>query len=517
MPVSSRTRACASVVRALRIADTEAHPCHVVGGFIRDAVLGCASRDIDLAVPGNAFPVAQEVARALGASFVPLDEAHCVARVVVPQSDERAGEITAAPAVIDFAGYEGSIEEELRRRDFTIDAIAVPAAVAASALTADRLDWERAAQYALDPTGGLPDLRARRLRATGPSVFEDDPGRLLRAVRLSRELSLTIDSRTEAAVRASAQRLAEVAPERTREELLKLLALPDGGESLHALDRLGLLTTLFPELELCRGVEQPTVHFWDVLEHSIQTVAAFEMVAGESDWRYGNEEMLQYVPDDPACRLHLDAMASSEATHGVLIKIACLLHDIAKPRTRVLDETGRARFLGHAADGAAIVHDMLQRLRMSNAEVSYVETLVRQHLRPAQMSSEGMPTARAVYRFFRDAEEAGIGVLYVAMADYLACRGPLFTMAEWRATCSLVRFILSERRRQEAVVAPSRLVDGHELMRALELRPGPTVGMLLETIKEAMAAGSISSRDEAIQLARTTLEGERSAAVRTAK
>jgi len=514
MPVSSRTRTCASIVRALRIADTEAHPCHVVGGFIRDAILGCTSRDIDLAIQGNAFPVAQEVARVLAASFVPLDEAHSVARVVVPQSDERAA---ATPVVIDFAGYEGSIEDDLRRRDFTIDAIAVPAAVVASALSAGSLDWEHLAPHAFDPTGGVRDLRNRTLRATGPAGFEDDPGRLLRAVRLSRELSLAIEPRTEAAIRACSQHLAQVAPERTREELLKLLALPDAGESLHALDRLGLLTVLFPELELCRGVEQPTVHFWDVLEHSIQTVSAFEMVAGEGDWRYGNEEMLQYVPDDPACRLHLDAMASSEPTHRILIKLACLLHDIAKPSTKVLDETGRARFLGHAADGAASVRDMLQRMRFSSNEVSYVETLVRQHLRPAQMSSEGMPTARAVYRFFRDAGDAGIGVLYVAMADYLACRGPLFTMAEWHATCGLVRFILSEHRRQEAVVAPSRLVDGHELMRALELSPGPTVGMLLETIMEALAAGSISSRDEAIQLARTTRECERSAAVRTAK
>jgi len=464
MPVSSRTRACASVVRALRIADTQAHPCHVVGGFIRDAVLGCTSRDIDLAISGSPFPVAQEIARALGGSFVPLDETHCVARVVVPRGGERSSDAPTEPIVIDFAGYEGSLEEDLRRRDFTVDAIAVPAALVASALVADRLDWERVAPHAFDPTGGLRDLRARKLRATGPSVFEDDPGRLLRAVRLSRELSLTIEPRTEAAIRASAQRLAEAAPERTREELLKLLSLADAGESLHLLDRSLLLTVLFPELEPCRGVEQPTVHFWDVLEHSIQTVAAFEMVAGESDWPYGNEEMVQYVPDDPACRLHLDAMTSSQASHSVLIKLACLLHDIAKPQTRVLDETGRARFLGHAADGAAVARDMLQRMRFSSNEVSYVETLVHQHLRPAQMSSEGMPTARAVYRFFRDAEDAGIGVLYVAMADYLACRGPLFTMPEWRATCDLARFILSERRRQEAAVAPSRLVDGHVLM-----------------------------------------------------
>ncbi|MCK9356773.1 MAG: HD domain-containing protein [Dehalococcoidia bacterium] len=502
------------------MADTEAHPCHVVGGFVRDAVLGRTSRDIDLAVAGSPFQIAQEVARALGASYVPLDEAHSVARVVLqlPRGTVRGlGEAETTQVVIDFAGYEGTLDTDLRRRDFTIDAIAVPAAVVASAFTGEHVAWERIAQHAVDPTGGLQDLSARKLRATGPSVFEADPGRLLRAVRLAREFSLSIEPRTEAAIRASAGRLPEVAAERTREELLRLLALPDAGESLHALDRLGLLTSLFPELERCRGVEQPTVHFWDVLEHSIQTVSTFEMVTAESDWRYGNEEMLDYVPDDPACRVHLEEMASTEASRGVLIKLACLLHDIAKPQTRVLDDTGRARFLGHAADGAAMVRDMLQRLRFSTSEASYVEMLVRQHLRPAQMSCEGMPTSRAVYRFFRDSDGAGIGVLYVAMADYLACRGPLFTMSEWQAVCSLVRFILSEHRRQEAVIAPSKIIDGHELMRALGLGPGPAVGTLLETIRESQAAGLVSSSEEAIQLARKTLESERSTVVRTAK
>jgi len=502
------------------MADTEAHPCHVVGGFIRDCVLGCASRDVDLAIAGNPFQVAQEVARTLGASYVPLDEAHLVARVVLqlPRSADRGSRAAeTTPFVIDFTGYEGTLDADLRRRDFTIDAIAVPAAVVASAFSGERLAWERIAQHAVDPTGGLQDLSAKRLRATGPSVFEVDPGRLLRAMRLAREFSLTIEPRTEAAIRASAGLLSEVAAERTREELLRLLALPDAGASLHALDRLGLLTSLFPELERCRGVEQPTVHFWDVLEHSIQTVSTFEMVSAESEWRYGNEEMLDYVPNDPACRVHLEEMVSTEASRATLIKLACLLHDIAKPQTRVLDDTGRARFLGHATDGAAMVRDMLQRLRFSTGEVAYIEVLVRHHLRPAQMSCEGMPTSRAVYRFFRDSDGAGIGILYVAMADYLACRGPLFTMSEWHGVCGLVRYILSEHRRQEAVIAPSKIIDGHELMRVLGLGPGPTVGTLLETIRESQAAGLISSSEEAIQLARKTLEGERSAVVRTAK
>jgi hypothetical protein len=159
---------------------------------------------------------------------------------------------------------------------------------------------------------------------------------------------------------------------------------------------------------------------------------------------------------------------------------------------------------------------MLQRLRFSAHEACFIETLVCHHLRPAQMSTEGMPTRRAVYRFFRDTGHAGMGVLYLAMADYLACRGPLFTMAEWRGVCQLVGFILDEQTRQENAVAPPKLLDGHELMRTLGLQPGPSLGVLLEAIREAQAAGVITTKNDAFALARKMLD-DRHFTVRSAK
>jgi poly(A) polymerase len=514
MPLSVCTPACASLVLVLQISDTPAHPAYVVGGFVRDSILGRPCHDLDILVKGKPFAVAQEVARALHGTFVPLDKEHSVARVVL------SADVTTDPqdtsTVVDFVGYEDDIHDDLSRRDFTINAIAVPAARVAAQLTSPTRESPGIAGDAVDPYGGLNDLAAGILRASSTGVFEDDPGRLVRAVRLCRELAFTMDTATESLILASCQRVHDVAGERTREELLRLLSLPQAADSIHYLDRLGLLAPLFPELEECRDVEQPTCHFWDVLEHSIETVATFEYVTGESEWRHGNDEMLGYVPDDPGCQMHLEGMLSGEASRGALAKLACLLHDVAKPQTKTLDESGRARFLGHATEGAIAARSILGRLRFSQKEIAYVEMLVHHHLRPAQLSNEGLPTARAVYRFFRDTRGAGPGILYVAMADYLACRGPLFTMTEWKNVCDLIGFILAEHRRQEAVVAPSRLVDGHELMRSLDLRPGPAVGTLLEAIREAQAAGLVCSREEALQLAKMTLEREHGT-VRTAK
>ncbi len=519
MPLSECTRACASLARILTIIDSTSNQCYVVGGFVRDSVLGREPQDIDIVVPGDAFALAERIAQELGASFVPLDQQRGIARVVYsPQQRAQAGmDGEAAQAlVIDLSRREGSVEDDLARRDFTIDAMAVPVAAVMSCLSGRGITGEAIIPHVLDTMGGLRDLEDGIIRACTPDAFDDDPGRLLRAVRLSRELGFTIEPHTESLIRERAHLASTVAAERTREELLKLLSMANAADGVRHLDRLGLLTSVIPELESCRDVEQPTVHFWDVLEHSFQTITTYEFLTGQADWRYGNEEMLEFLPLDPACRAYLAAAVSQDSTRDALIKLTCLLHDIAKPQTKSIDDAGRARFLGHPKEGAVLAGDILKRLRFSGQEIAFVETLVTHHLRPSQMSDEGMPSSRAVYRFFRDTGNVGIAVLFFAMADYLACRGPLFTMAEWRLTCQLTDFILREQERQENMVAPSQLIDGHELMRALELEPGRTVGILLEAIKEAHAAGLIHSKAEALQLARRTIESEHST-VRTSK
>jgi poly(A) polymerase len=519
MPLSECTRACASLTQALHIVESVTGSSYVVGGFIRDGLAGRVSRDVDIVVPGDAFAVAQRVARELGGTFVPLDQKHCIARVVLTSRPEAGGDATAShpeSLVLDFARYEGAIEDDLARRDFTIDAMAVATGAILAKLSATGSISSDIGDITVDPLHGLVDLAEGRLRACGANTFSEDPGRLLRAVRLAREFGFAIEPTTESGIREHAHLLSEVAAERTREELLKILNMPNADAGIRDLDRLGLLVRIIPELESCRDVEQPTCHFWDVLEHSIQTVATFEFITGESDWRFGNDEMVEFVPREPSHDLYLTTTVSSETSRATLTKLACLLHDIAKPRTKSLDDSGRARFLGHSQEGAAMVSDILQRLRFSTQEIAYVATLVNHHLRPSQMSAEGTPSRRAVYRFYRDASNASVGVLYLAMADYLACRGPLFTMGEWKNVCALINFILEEHKRQEDTITPSRIIDGRELMQVLGMPPGPAVGMLLESIREAQAAGLVHSRDDALKLARTTIESEHFT-VRTSK
>ena len=173
-------------------------------------------------------------------------------------------------------------------------------------------------------------------------------------------------------IRSHCQAVTQVPGERTREELLRLLAPPRAAYYLRYLDELGLLLGLIPELAEGKGVEQPTVHFWDVFDHSLQTVAAVEFLLRESDWEYGNEDMLSTAPWSETIDRHLSQEVSSGSHHKVLLKLGALLHDIAKPMTKSIDDTGRARFLGHAKQGAAMTATILERLRFSKREVSLV-------------------------------------------------------------------------------------------------------------------------------------------------
>jgi len=188
-----------------------------------------------------------------------------------------------------------------------------------------------------------------------------------------------------------------------------------------------------------------------------------------------------------------------------MLKMATLLHDLAKPQTKTIEATGRIRFLGHGKEGAVIAAGIMERLRFSTKEVKLVETMVRHHLRPGQMSNVGLPTSRAVYRYFRDTGDAGIDTLFFSLADHLATRGPHLDMAAWQEHAQMVEYVLTQRYQQESLVTPTRLVDGHDLINTFGMSQGPGIGEILEAVREAQAAGEVATRDEALSYIREHL------------
>jgi len=492
---------------------------YIVGGFIRDWLLERKTNDIDIAVSGAAITIVREVAEEIGGKFVLLDDVNNIARVVViedkqPRGTSQKQELRGAEWHFDFSPFTGDIESDLARRDFTINAMALELSQFVIASTATNMSSRKSASFLaekqsplklIDPFSGEEDLRDKIVRGVSEQIFEADAARLLRAVRLAAELDFTIEPKTESLIRRYSHAITEVSGERIREELLRLLTLPRAAYHLRYLDNLGLLLALIPELAESKGVEQPTVHFWDVFDHSLQTVAAIEFLIRESDWEYSNDDMLTTVPWSDVIERHLSQEVSSGSNHKVLLKLAGLFHDIAKPMTKSIDDTGRARFLGHTKQGAAMTANILERLRFSNREIRLVESLVYHHLRPVQMAHEEFPTQRAIYRYFRDTGEVGIDILFLALADYLASRGPLVSMEEWKKHCQLINYILAEHDKQQAKILPVKLIDGHDIMNNLGLAPGPLIGKLLAIVNEAHASGELSTREEALALVRREL------------
>ncbi len=454
---------------------------YLVGGFVRDILLGRSTADIDIAVAGDALEIAPGVAATLGGKYVLLDEDNRVGRVVMANGNGRWQ--------LDFSTLEGSIEQDLARRDFTIDAMAVDL----SQLTADSSEVQ-----VEDLFGGWDDLDRGVIRAVAETIFASDAVRLLRAVRLAAELGFSIESRTEALIRRDASLVAGVAGERVREELLRLLAVAQSRQFLPYLDEMGLLTALIPELVQMKGVEQPKEHCWDVFDHSIQTVAAVDFLLRKGDWEYAGDEALEVVPWSAVLAEHFEQEVSHGSTRRLMLKLAALLHDIAKPETKAIDATGRMRFLGHPQEGAPVAADILERLRFSAREMKLVEAMVRHHLRPQQMSQTGLPTSRAVYRYFRDTGDAGIDILFLSLADHLATRGHQLDLAAWQEHAQTVEYVLAQRLQPESTVVPPKLVDGHDLINTFGMSPGPEIGELLEAVREAQAVGDIGSREEAL-------------------
>ena len=483
------------LTKIARFLAEEGIPSYLVGGFMRDALVERDTADVDIAVDDDALETARRAAGALEGRYVPLDSENGIGRVVLSDSNTSHD---IQKINIDFSTLRGNIENDLAQRDFTVDAMAIK--------LDESLDAGLSTDSIIDPFGGREDLRRGLIRTVDEGVFRADAVRLLRAVRIAAELDFSIHNETESLIARDCRLITGIAGERIREELLRILTLPGASARLAYLDRLGLLTSIIPELDPAKGVDQPKIHFWDVFDHSIQTVATVEFLLREKPWEFAGDEVLAPVPWTDEIRAHFNNAVSSGSTRGSLLKLSALLHDIAKPQTKTIDNDGRARFLGHSQEGATGAAEILERLRFSNKEIKYVELLISQHLRPLQMSHQGMPSRRAVYRFFRDIEELYIDLLFLCMADHLATRGPELDLVQWREHTALTEYVLNAHREQESLSLPPRLLNGYDLIKEFGMQPGPEIGKVLETLREAQAAGEISTKQEAMDFVKRFLK-----------
>ena len=438
----------------------------LVGGAVRDAILKRAGADVDIAVPSGAITLARRSAERLGGTCVVLDAQRGAARVV-----------TDGGLTLDVTDFRApTLDADLAARDFTVDALAV----ALTPLLA------RGRARIVDPTGGLEDLKARRLRPADPRVLQEDALRALRAIRLEATLGLRLTPAAARAVKAAARGLARIAAERVRDELLIIMALPDTARALRRADALGVLGAVLPEVEPMRATKQPLPHRFDVLEHSLRAVGGCDRLLAR---------LSALAPYGEELAVHLAEPLGGGARRDTALKLAALLHDISKPETRRRVD-GRVRFFEHDVIGARRVREIGERFRLPERLTAVIERVVRHHLRPMHLAHAGAITPRARYRFYRDLREDTRDLLLLVLADAAAVTGasPLTT---WRRA-GLVRELFAGWREQQQAESLPALLRGEDVMARFSLEPGPRVGWLLSQAREAQEMGRVHTREEAL-------------------
>ena len=483
--IHSRLLEDTAVLSLAQFAARESVSLYLVGGTVRDLFLGRAVEDLDFAVDGDAFGFARKFADSAHASFVPLDEEHDTARVVFYK--DKGGE----RPYMDFCGIRGAdITADLAARDFTINAMAVD--------LGHIVDVHEAG--VIDPHGGASDLDNRLVRIVSPESIRDDPIRMFRAYRFAATLDFAIHDETSAVIQNSLGFLDSVAVERIRDELFKTLASDSSVHHLRAMDDVGLLEQVFPEIAGMKGMEQNDYHHLDVWGHSMLTLELFEQ---------------DPVPDSlgsyfPEVEDYLTHESVKDRMRISLLKLAMLLHDVGKPGVRTMDVDGRIRFFEHNAEGAEIIGDIGKRLKLAKREISSLKEMVKKHMYPLGLSvflrrQRSMKSkTRAMRRFIQRTGDEWLAILLLSFADLRATQGPRRGADDLKRLAGLMAEI-ADMYFQKAPAAMPGLIKGDELMKEFDLPASPVVGELLKKVRKAQIDGIVKTRDDAMEMVREIL------------
>jgi tRNA nucleotidyltransferase/poly(A) polymerase len=442
-------------------------PLYLVGGAVRDALLGRPIHDLDLATPGDAIALARRMANRFGGDVFVMDAERGVARVIVhtPQ-----GQI-----ILDVTRFRGpDLLADLQARDFTINALAV--------------DFRGDMALLIDPLGGEDDLLAKQIALCTPSALADDPLRALRAVRLSAQLAMRITPDTLHAIRQHAPKLPTVSRERLRDEFFRVLALDRATAALRVMMALDILGHIYAPVAALRDRVQPAPHRLDAWQHTLYTMEKMAtLLTGISPRRTDNTASsfdvamvtIQFDRYRAALQQHFGSRWSDERSHHGLMMLGALVH-LAQP------DEGRAR-------------DVAAALRLSNAEEKRLQLMLAGCT--ALVRAERYDVLE-VHRFWHRHEQAGVDAILLGLAHILGVYGPELPQDVWLKHVELaVRWLSAWFDARDVLVTPPALLNGNDLMQQLGLAPGPLLGQLLTALREAQVLGQIGTAADALAFA----------------
>lgn len=434
---------------------------YLVGGSVRDYIMGKSSYDRDLIVDGeSAQCFAKKIAENLDGTFITLDSENNIYRVVL-KDKLNYFDITNP--------VENNLTKDLLRRDLTINAVAI------NIKTLEIIDI----------CGGISDIQNGILHVISEENLIDDPLRILRVYRFQSLFGFEIERDTISFICKNVKLAANPAAERINYELLKLFGGKYAAKTLENMNKTWLLEQIFPFVKELKQVPPNSHHHLDLFHHSIETV---------------NQIQFLYENSNPIIKEHLNSVDFGGFSRLAHLKLAGFMHDIGKFSTWTIEEdTGRHRFIKHDDVGSKIAAKFLRNMKFSNKQIEYISSMIKNHIYPSQVMSAPEINDKIMMRYIRKMDKNSIDNIYLAMADRLSARGPEITEDivnnNLRNLTTLLEFYLDKR---ETLKPLPILLDGNDVMEILGIKPSPVLGKIMDMLHEEQLNGEISTREQAI-------------------
>jgi poly(A) polymerase len=440
---------------------------YIVGGTIRDLLLHRTPTDYDIVVAGDPENFAEKMAERIKGHVFKLGK-----------PGQTTIRVVSGDKIFDITSLNGtSIEDDLKKRDFTINAMA----------------YHVYSEEVIDCLGGLNDLADKKVRMVSRKIFIKDPVRLIRAYRIGAHLNFRIESQTASTIKTDAELIHNSAGERIRVELFSMLSMSKSYDYLFQMDNSGLLTEILPDLAPLKGCLQNRHHFYDVFEHTMKAYDHLEILLNE---------LKKVFPDTfTQIRQYVDK------NRPALIKCAILLHDIGKPLVKSTDSSGRSHFYGHARKSADLAQKISRKLRFSNHEKQFIDFIIRNHLRPLFLFAaheKKTLTQKSLTRFYKKCGDNTPALLLHAIADIKAKQNRS-DQRNRTLIGFLKKMIYDFFNRFIPISNEPPLITGHDLIKVFGLTPSPLFKTILDLVDEAKLTHSIKNRAEALALVREYL------------
>lgn len=438
------------------------HEGYLVGGYIRDFFLGKEVNDLkdrDIAIKG-AEEFAKKLAGELDATFITLDSENKIYRLVLSDKEN----------YLDIAEICGeTIEDDLLRRDFSINAIA----------------FDLKENKFIDITGGIDDIKNKRIRAIKEENFIDDPLRILRAFRFMATTGFGVNEKTKKMLIKHKDLLRLPAKERIHDEVMKLFGGKYTSKTLLKMLDTGILELIFPCVADIKKIPSNSHHHLDLIHHLIETVRQIEIL---------------YENADTEIKEHLDKIDFGGYPRINHLKLAGFLHDIGKPSTWTIEESGRHRFIGHDVEGEKLVKPLLKELKFSNKQIEYISSMIRYHIYPSNVIVSPNLDNKIMMRYVRKMRENVIDNITLAKADRLSAQGEAVTKEMTENNINGLNKLLNFYLEVKPTLKPlPKLLDGNEIMQILGLTQSPKLGQIINELKEAQLNEEVNTKEEAIE------------------